>query len=345
MAAAGGNGSPRQWFASAMWLIAGGLAAGSRGDAGLFVIAVSGLGLVLLVRHRSQWRPALAGLATIAVAGAFFLGSGQSRLASQSFPEGVQPHTPEASSWAVLLEYLGLFSGVTGAPWGMENSSNRGLGWLDTPVPSTTWVAVLGTVAALSLVGLAYLDWRKVVAVLALTGMGIAMAARSLTQVNAYPGELFQPRYLLPLVMAVFGLLLVVGPGRRLALTRVQLGLMWALLSYGGVMVLHSWIKRWTVGSDLVGRDLDGPALWWPTGLPAPSVVWLLGSVAWSVLLAIALLHLQPPSTGGTWQPVIELPAQPAADLRKAGESPEESVPAADARADSGEGNAVTRGA
>lgn len=285
-----GTTARSRWFGGVGWIVAGTLASGARGDAALFVILVSALGLVLLLRRRDQVLPALTGLFTIVVAAAFFLRSGQARLATSSFVEGTQPNTFSEARWAFVAEFIGIYGGVTGAP----NGLTEGLGWLDTPVHTGTWVIMLGAVAALAFIGFAHLNWRKALALAALTALAVAMPAKSLLQLNALPGELFQPRYILPVLMVIFGLLLLVGPGKRITLTVWQLLVLWLGVTFAAALALHVWIRRWTTGLDVLGLDLTEGALWWTEGVPSPNVVWIMGSVAWSALIAIALLHFWP---------------------------------------------------
>lgn len=289
-----GSRAPRVWWASGVWLLAAVLASGSRADAAIYVGFISALGLALLWRRRTQLVPAvIAGIAALVVAAAFFGSSGQSRFASGSFSDEFTPRDPGEVRWSLFESSAGFLGGILGAPWGAGNSPGT-LGWLDVSVPNGVWLPMVAVASVLAVLGLGQMWPRKAVALAALGLVMAVVPARSLLQAGALPGELFQPRYLLPLALVVFGVLLGVRRGRPLALAPLQLAVLALGLIYAGTLALHAWIRRWITGQDVRAMDLTTTANWWPSGIPSPNTVWFLGSVAWSVLVIVMLAHLWP---------------------------------------------------
>lgn len=188
------------------------------------------------------------------------------------------------------------------------------LGWLDTPMPAIVTATMIGIVAALAFAGVARMSLDKW---LALGVVGSALAALPmyvLANGRNEVGEVFQPRSVLPLLpVAIAGLLL--GP-RGARHVELRGGQRWALAV--GVVVahaaaLHANIRRYVTGIDVDGLDLGAATEWWWAGGPSPLVTWLLGSVAFAVV--VALLTAAWPSETET-SPRL----QPSAGLRQGGE-------------------------
>ena len=136
-------------------------------------------------------------------------------------------------------------------------------------------------------------------------------------------GMYIQPRYIAPMVVLLGTLVLLRGPGTLRVPT-------WAARSIAGALALahaaalHGLIRRFVTGTDVGGLNLNAGAEWsWP-GAPAPMTVWLVGSLAWAGLLAVAVpLLSRRASAGGAGgaggagaAAGIETPANPAAQNR-----------------------------
>lgn len=281
-----------RWMAAAVWVLAGVMAAGSRGDAAIFVAGISGLGMLLLYR-RDRWPVLLVGIVPIVTSAALFLTSGHSKLASDSFVDKVAKQPPAAIRWTLFESLPTYWAALTGAPWGRTSESLM-LGWLDMPMPSGVWLTLTFVVGGFLFVGIGVYYGRKAAAIGALVVVVLVIPSRSLLQSGALGGSLFQPRYLLPLLMVIVGLALLGRPGRLLRLTRGQLIVAWVLLTYAATIALHAWIRRFVTGIDVVDIDLDRNREWWPLASATPNQVWIVGSIAWAVLMAIALRHLWP---------------------------------------------------
>ena len=339
----------RRWWALGVWLLAALMAAGSRGDAAVFAAVVSLLGAVLLFR-RTRWPMLLASALSIGASMALFLSSGHFRLATDSFADTIaEPYDGGEVAWSVFNSWPTMWSALTGAPWGQPDLQQSVVGWLDVPMPAGVWQPILLVLGGLVFAGMRYWGWRKTLAVLAVLTLTIALPARSLAQVGALMGTLFQPRYMLPLLVLLVGLLLV-WPGRRLRLAWPQLIIMWFLLVYAGTVALHAYLRRYTTGTDVKRYDLSYDE-WWEFTAMTPTEVWALGSVAWAVLVGLSLGILAPrgvqqlpaeesasatipvayppgsPTSAGSWVPGVSW-APPSAAATSITTAPEPSLPA-----------------
>jgi len=100
------------------------------------------------------------------------------------------------------------------------------------------------------------------------------------------------PRYLLPLVVMFGGMLLLGVPGRRLHLPRAAQFAVAAALIGAHFVALHINIRRYVTGLDVGGLDLGADAEWWWGGPIGPNAVWLLGSLAYALLIVVLVRHL-----------------------------------------------------
>jgi hypothetical protein len=282
----------RRWAAIAVWWAAALMAAGSRGDAALFVIGISGLGMLLLFA-RDRWPVLVAAVVAIQVSAGFFLRSGQSKLASESFVDEFPPVPLHSTVWSMIEAWPTYWAALTGAPWGRTKESDM-LGWIDMPMPSGAWLPITLVLGGFVLAGLGAMYGRKGIAVAVLAVVVVVIPTRSLLQSEVLGGTLFQPRYVLPLLLAWLGVMLVGRPGERLRFTRTQLLVAGALVAYAAAIALHAWLRRFVTGIDVVDIDLNRAPEWWPYTAASPMTVWIVGSLAWVVLIAIAFGHYWP---------------------------------------------------
>jgi hypothetical protein len=285
---------PRRWAAVAVWLLAVVMAAGSRGDGAVYAGVVTGLGLVLLWR-RDRWPMLLVTLVIAAIAAVLFLPSGHAKTAVESFSDAVAELEPAAVLWSVFTSFPTMWSGLTGAPWGTGAAWQNPMGWLDVPMPAGVWLPTTLVLGGVIFAGMKYWNLRKSLAVIVLLGITVAIPARALLQVGLPMGELYQPRYVLPLLIVIVGILLIRLPApRTLSFPTSTVIIMWGLVSYAGTIALHSWIRRYTTGVGTVSIDLSDPA-WWDITWASPNQIWVMGSLAWSVLAGIILSQLRSP--------------------------------------------------
>lgn len=284
-------------------LVLGVMGAGARGDSAVFVAFAALVAMILTFQPvRDWWRRAILPLALIVIGALFFLVSGQSTgIATVGVVQGAsdavvsgdassgtaaaEASSSLASALANLMDLPWLWTGGTGT-WG--------LGWLDTPVPVSVWVLMIGVLFSLVFWGLRLMDARKAVVLL------IALAA--LTAIPLYVlygqgvrvGEWVQPRYLLPLLVIFVGVALFGFARDHLGISRLQAGTVFAAVAVSNSLALHNNMRRYITGLGEAGFNLNANIEWWWNMPVSPMAVWFLGSAAFTLMLAALFIWLYP---------------------------------------------------
>lgn len=269
------------------------MAAGSRADSAFYIIVAIAVVLGLkFVRARAFLVPAILPLCAAAVAAAFLFSAGQigSGIHGFSGPASTDPSSTGADAVGAfsllaynLLNLPNLWAGVFGG-WG--------LGWLDTtPPPIVMWGATAAFVAV-GFSGLARIDRRKAGALAIVGGLLVAVPIFVLQRGGNGVGVNVQPRYLLPLIVLLGGLLMLEPVGRRISLGRAQLAVVGAALIVANLASLHTNIQRYVTGVDVSGLNLNAGREWWWSGPVSPMFVWGVGSLAFAGLVAILLREI-----------------------------------------------------
>lgn len=293
----------------ALFVVTALMAAGARSDAAIFVcIAIGAIVVTAFERTRrfairSILPAATASVALVLFGGAYLARGGASGFTGESFddpvrgsaidrgpvgeggaPTGDVPLTGFGLLASNLLNVTRLWTGVFGDRWG--------LGWLDTSMPA---VVPTATVAALVLVGAAGLFRVSLRRALMIAGVVLVLVVLPtvVLQVGGDAiGEQLQPRYLLPLVALLVVLLTLVPARRPLVLSRVQRFIVIVALSSSYFVALHLNLRRYVTGIDESGPNLDAGIEWWWVGSPvSPNAVWLIGSLAFCLLVTVLVNH------------------------------------------------------
>ena len=280
--------------------LGGAMAAEARGDAGAYAggvsILVAWLAFPLIKERRWRWvgflLPALFGLLT-------FFGSRQ----TTGEIGGSSSREPDAFNlFHILSVPLGNF-GIGG-----------NLGWLDTPTPPATWALMLFVFGAVLLTEIRGLGWRRA---LAATGVGIAALALPylmLQRGGFAVGEFVQPRYMLPLLIVLLGVITWRSEDRLPSRDAVPAVAVVVALTIAQSAALYANLLRYTNGfvPYLLGAEVDW---WWPTPI-GPQAVWIVGSLAFGFVVAALLYRVGPgqlPPVGGAGDQQSR-----AAELKKA---------------------------
>jgi hypothetical protein len=262
-------------------LIATVLGAGARADAALFAVLAIALVMILTARRgRDYLLQSMLPFVLIAVAAVLYSTSRQGSAAAEGLApidEGSEIK-PLSLALANLVELPSLWIGVFGY-WP--------LGWLDTSMPPGVWVPAFAAFIGAVFLGLHLHVPRKGMLIsvmsLALVVFPIVLLVRSQSLVGAN----FQPRYLLPLIIILTGLLLLSGRNARLQLAPVATWLVVAALSVANSIALHTQIRRYVTGADVGGANLDAAVEWWWQLPLSPMATWIGGSIAFATLIAI----------------------------------------------------------
>ncbi len=171
-----------------------------------------------------------------------------------------------------------------------------GLGWEDTPMPVIVWLPALG-----SFIGLMF--WaaksryegsngrsRKSIAVGIQAIAMVAIPTIMLVQSKALVGQYVQPRYLLPLLIVLAGMMMY-GTSRA-PINLAQKLFVVVALSIAQSFALFVNTRRYVTGVSVLSPNLDQDAAWWWSAyFFSPAANWLVGSVAFALLLAILFLR------------------------------------------------------
>jgi hypothetical protein len=278
------------------------MAAGSRGDAAMYsVIAIGTVAVLKLRWTRRFWLQAILPIGMALVAIGFFLVSRQTASGINGFGgassapsvgTGADTATKSLHGFGLLAYNLlnadSLWAGVFGG-WP--------LGWLDTPMPAFVSLGAVAVFVAVAFVGFRQLGWRKVL-VLALVGLVLwLLPVYVLVQSGTTVGNAVQPRYLLPLIVLLAGVILLSTRGRMIQFGRGQLILVAGVLAAVNLVALELVIRRFVTGNSHLGLNLDTSDQWWWGSFPlSPNALWIIGSLAYAGLMAVivvVLLRLQ----------------------------------------------------
>ena len=199
------SGAPRDGRpSSARWLSAARiafvalstlLALGARSESPLFVTGVA-LAVTVLGFQREHWRRALLPAGMVAAAVAFYLFYGAAKFSEMlSYQHDGTVRIWDLTVSVAILPFRGL--GPDGP-----------LSWLDTPLPATVTVPAVGAFAAAIIIGLARIDSRKALALIAF--LVVCQLGGTLAAYQAMStGNNLQPRYFLPALFVIAGLALI----------------------------------------------------------------------------------------------------------------------------------------
>lgn len=266
----------RQITLAALALIGATMAAGARGDAGVFVVVTAAAAVIA-----GGWRSWRSGIHLVVLGVALLVGAWSVWSARQvggvlgSADPAVALTTATVVS-SMFLELPGLLLGTTGF--------GRGLGWMDTPMPATTVLGVAVVLAAVFFHGLGTMDRRKALAVTivlaTMTGIPVLVMLRQGLTV----GNSIQPRYIQPLLAP----LLLVALARAPRLGRIPSLLIAGALTLANSAALWVNLTRYTQGLRLITDPVPAETWWWAAG-PGPVAVWALGSIAFAVAVGFLL--------------------------------------------------------
>jgi hypothetical protein len=202
--------------------------------------------------------------------------------------------TPGPEAGQPPLEGFGLFaSNLLNVPELWTGSlGGWALGWLDTSMPALVPAMTVAAFVAVGFLGLAQASMRKAWALVAVIVVLAALPVLVLQAGGDTVGFQFQARYLLPLIVLLAGLMMMTTSTQRVTLSLAQRVTVIAALSAAHFVALHLNIRRYVTGVDQSGPNLDAGAEWWWQGPIGPNAVWLLGSLAYTLLIAILITNI-----------------------------------------------------
>ena len=279
------------------------IAVGARADALVFIGGSTVAVVVLAWPQIREKRGVKVGLALLAAAIVVLIAFTSVRdrlvrvIGGIGSAEGADPRlvenglNPTVNHLVELPSYLWALIGGQAPTFGFPTAYLRGLGWLDTSIPSITGVATLVALVAVVVWGMGAYGWRKVVAVGIAFMTLCAAIVLPLEGANYGPTYVMQPRYVLPMLFVVVGLaaLRPLASGRPRLVTMVVIVV---LMIVANAAAQLASLHRYTNGESLPWMRLDMEPNWWWLGAPVgPTTVWFAGTVGFAVFaIAVALI-------------------------------------------------------
>lgn len=161
------------------------------------------------------------------------------------------------------------------------------LGWLDTNMPPIVSVGGLSCFAVLAFAGLVSLSIRKDLAAVIVVGALWLFPTYILVQSGTIVGHGVQPRYILPLVIMLAGVVLLQAGEVRLRLSRGQVVVLVSTLSVVNAVALYFNMQRYITGAGVTSWNFSAAVRWWWTIPVPPTVVWAAGSFSFAAFLVI----------------------------------------------------------
>lgn len=280
----------RRWVLGALYVLGVLMAAGSRGDAAVYVAGATVTALILTFARTKPWlvRAALPA-AGLLVAAVLLSMAGQAGVGATGFSGGGSdleaagdaeaPPTALGLAAYNLLMVPFLWTGVWGS-WG--------LGWLDTMMPAVVLWGAAGAFLVIGFSGLRGASVRKVIALGGVLTVLVLLPVYVLTKGGDTVGESVQPRYLLPLIVLLCFVLVTESGARLMGFGRLQTAVLVTALGAAHLVALQVNIRRYVTGIEQQGLDLDaGHEWWWSGAVLGPNAVWLIGSLAFAGALAL----------------------------------------------------------
>jgi len=272
---------PRRIGLSVLIVVATAIGAGARADAALFAIAGMGVGIVMGLR---ALRPSIIPLVAMGLSSVIAFLLYRTAQQGDALSDGLVSATPPLTTRQLVenvLQLPSLFSGV---------NPGWGLGWLDTNLPASVWVAVIAVMGAAAMIGLRRVQWRRATALVLVAVALCVIPLYLLAQTHALVGTQVQPRYLLPLLIVFFGLSAATSKAAE-EWRGPRQWILSAVIVFVMCISLHVNLRRYITGVDDAALDPGRDAEWWWVGAPSPLAVWAIGSLSLAGLLALLALR------------------------------------------------------
>ena len=267
------------------------MGSGSRADSGAFLLLAGALAVFIALPKEiiHAVKPLPRALIAAAALGTFLFLLTTSNTASQWISSsalnlGLTPVL--ASSLQNIRNLPDLFVGAFGY-WG--------LGWLDTPLPSSVWAVTFGTFCALLFVSIKHFSTRQTIAAVAAFGALITVPLVTLAVQGRVVGDWVQPRYLVPLLTLLLATALYrSSENKALELSSGQIFFVGLGLVGANAISLHTNLRRYLTGLDVNEISLDvGIEWWWVTKPATDSIFWFSPNNVWlGGVFAFALVFL-----------------------------------------------------
>ena len=266
------------------------MASGARADSAAYTaMTVVVTAILAAPRSRASAVRAILPACLVVVAAVFFLTAGDSGIVVRDATVGNHSLRAVIELTAVnLMNMPALWAGVFGT---------RGLGWLDTYLPSTVWVTMIGIMVAIVFFGLRVLNRRKALALATVFAALIVVPLYILVAEGLVVGHGVQPRYAYPLMILLAGIATLGFQRDDLGLNPTQLWVVGVGVVIANTVALHTNMRRYLTGINVHSLNLDAGREWWWDLPVLPNTVWAVGAVSFAAAVAGLLVALRRSST------------------------------------------------
>jgi len=264
------------------------LALTSRSESGPFIIVIIGTVFILLKGwkdfNKTSFKKWILPAVLVAISLYEFFTT-PSTLGISTGLSGGDENRTLAAVWTInIMRLPDLYVGALGS-WN--------LGWMDTQVPKITFFFAMMVFAGFIFTGLMQMDRYKTFAILFLLSLMAYLPLRILALGKNVVGENVQPRYLLPLLFVLIGIMLFsTAVNQLITFTLSQLIFTAASLIIAQAFALHAVMRRYITGSDVISWNLNRRPEWWWDPLPSPMLTWFIASLAYAITISIAINYL-----------------------------------------------------
>ncbi|QAY68914.1 DUF2142 domain-containing protein [Xylanimonas protaetiae] len=302
--------APERWRRVALGslgIVGAAMAAVARADAAAFLVVMLCAVVALNFYRSRRWViPAVCAVAVVILAAIGFLGAANSGSIQSGFgshPIGSGEVDP--ATGLPMPPYSRLLSTLFALPAiQLEFFSQLAQG---VQAPSLVYVFMVATAGGVFFAGLRTMNLRKAVA---LSGTMLVYVAIPIYFLQLSSG--YQSRYTLPLVPVILAIAVsrAADSGWSIRLTRTQAASAYILIVVAHSVALHTFIRRYVTGLDVLQLNLNAQVEWWHAG-PSPMATWLVGSLAFAAL-GFPLVHgsgRQAPGGDVAGEKALRLPA------------------------------------
>jgi hypothetical protein len=277
-----------RWMAAGLLsLLSAAMAAGSRADGAIFIVFSTAIAVLLAIGRdrnsvRKYWYRICAPFVISLMAVIAYFSAGQhAALTSGLLGSNDIGRNPAEVFFSNFQRLPVLYMGAFGLRGGMGD-----LGWLDTPMPEIVTASVLFTVIGLIVYSLKKRSRSEQLALYVSFIFLIVTPMAMLQMDNSIVGENVQARYILPLLVMTFGILLSGFRSQNEEFLSTKLRAIFStLMIVAYTFALHTTMRRYITGNDVINWNLDRNREWWWSRGPAPMVVLCIGSLCFAYVV------------------------------------------------------------
>jgi len=276
----------QKWFAACGLIFSVTMAAGSRADGSLYLAVISVSLVFVLWKDMSNRQGRMIGIGVVAsttlIAVLVYLTTEQSRAFGAGLMAGDNfGRSATEVLWTNTFRLPGYFLGFFGI-----GGFGSGLGWIDTPMEPLTWLVMFAITVAILSRPRSRATLRSRYTNVFLFGVLLALPTYMYFLDRSIVGENVQSRYMLPFATSLFGLavLPIVKEAAHNAWSREFKLLLVVAMSTAHAAALHTNMRRYISGLDVLGPNLEMGREWWPTWVPPPNITWASGTVGFGLV-------------------------------------------------------------